>query len=237
MTQSEDVHTRGDTLSAQLTLAAQSHYRWLAGLTVVLLVLLVSLAAWGPEMTFPVTVSSREVPTEGGGSLVLDRTVREVTGGAIDDAVTWVTREGSWVFDSLSTVVTYALVYIEDVLKWTPWPTIVVGLVLLSFAVRGLSLVIFTLLALLFIGFMGLWPNTIDTIALMVVAVLIAVSIGLPLGVRCGEQPAGRQPDAARPGRYADNAQLRVPASGHPVFRPGQARRQYSQRSSTRCRR
>ncbi len=184
MTQSEDVHTRGETLSAQFTLAAsQSHYRWLAGLTVVLLVLLVSLAVWGPEMTFPVTVSSREVPTEGGGSMVLDRTVRKVTGGAIDDAVTWVTREGSWVFDSLSTVVTYALVYIEDVLKWTPWPTIVVGLVLLSFAVRGLSLVIFTLLALLFIGFMGLWPNTIDTIALMVVAVLIAVSIGLPLGV------------------------------------------------------
>ena len=32
-------------------------------------------------------------------------------------------------------------------------------------------------------GFMGLWENTIDTVALMVVSVVISVSIGLPLGV------------------------------------------------------
>ena len=48
---------------------------------------------------------------------------------------------------------------------------------------RGWSLAVLTSLALLFIGFMGLWPNTIDTIALMVVAVAIAVSAGLPLGL------------------------------------------------------
>ena len=32
-------------------------------------------------------------------------------------------------------------------------------------------------------GFMDLWENTIDTVALMVVAVVIAVSIGFPLGI------------------------------------------------------
>ena len=78
---------------------------------------------------------------------------------------------------------TVVLVRIEDVLKWTPWPAIVVGLCLLSFGVGRWGLLTFTGLALLFVGFMGLWENTVDTIALMVVAVAVSVLIGLPLGV------------------------------------------------------
>ncbi|CAI8019686.1 Glycine betaine/choline transport system permease protein OusW [Geodia barretti] len=42
---------------------------------------------------------------------------------------------------------------------------------------------IFATVAFLYIGFMGLWENTIDTIALMVVAVALSVAVGLPLGV------------------------------------------------------
>ena len=38
-------------------------------------------------------------------------------------------------------------------------------------------------IAMLYFGFMGLWENTIDTIALMVVSVATAVAAGLPLGV------------------------------------------------------
>ena len=41
----------------------------------------------------------------------------------------------------------------------------------------------FTSIAMLYFGFMGLWENTIDTIALMVVSVATAVAAGLPLGV------------------------------------------------------
>ena len=53
----------------------------------------------------------------------------------------------------------------------------------MSFAVGRWALLAFTSAALLYVGFMGLWENTIGTIALMVVAVIISVSIGLPLGV------------------------------------------------------
>ena len=158
-------------------------YRWLAGVAVVVIVLIVSLVLWGTEMGFPTTVSSSTVQTSGGGTVTLEKTVREVTGNTIDDAVGWVTKEGSWLFESLSTAVTYALVYIENILKWVPWPAIVVGLALLSFAVGRWQLLAFTSFALLFVGFMDLWENTIDTIALMVVAVTISVLIGLPLGV------------------------------------------------------
>ena len=157
-----------------------SAYAWAAGTAAVLVVLLVSLLAWGPEMDFPTTVSQR---TSTDGSVTLDRSVRDVTSEAIDDTVDWLTREAAWLFDALSTGVDYALINIERVLKWLPWPALVLGLALLSYAVGGAKLLGFTVLALLFVGFMGLWANTIDTIALMVVAVAVAVSVGLPMGV------------------------------------------------------
>ena len=95
----------------------------------------------------------------------------------------WITLKGAWLFDGISTAVTYALINIEAVLKWMPWPAVVAGLALLSFAVGRWGLTAFAALALLFVGFMDLWENMMDTVALMVVAVVIAVTVGLPLGI------------------------------------------------------
>ena len=156
---------------------------WLGGLALMVVIALICFALWGTGMEFPTKVSSSQVQTTGGNTITLDKTVREVTGDAIDDTVSWITREGAWLFNGLSDAVTYALVWIENVLKWIPWPAVLVGLALLSFAVGRWSMFAFTTIALLFIGFMGLWENTIDTIALMVVAVAIAIAVGLPLGV------------------------------------------------------
>ena len=155
--------------------------------------------------------------------MTLKKSVRQVTGTAIDDAVDWATINASWLFDSLSTAVTYALLYIEKTLKWIPWPVVVVGLGFLSFAVGRWALLAFTSAALLYVGFMGLWENTIGTIALMVVAVIISVSIGLPLGVLGRPQPDGGQGDAPGAGRYADYAQLCVSVAGNSVLRSREA--------------
>ena len=184
MAQMEETQSGLSASSSGLPLAGlPTRTTWLVGLAGILVALAICLAVWGPGMEFPTTVSTSEVPTDGGGSVTLTKTVRQVTGNAIDEAVKWLTVEASWLFNGLSDGVTYALVFIEDVLKWIPWPVIVLGLALLSFAVGRWSLLGFTTVALLFVGFMGLWENTLDTIALMVVSVVISVSIGLPLGV------------------------------------------------------
>ncbi len=184
MARLEEVRFDTKTEVNDVSLVAVARRRsWLIALGAVLVTLLVSLAIWGSNMDFPTTVSSTDIQTASGNVVTLDRTVREVTGDTIDNVVTWITREGSWLFDGLSTGVTYALVWIENGLKWLPWPAVILGLALLSFAVGRWSLLAFTTAALLFVGFMGLWENTIDTIALMVVAVAIAIAVGLPLGI------------------------------------------------------
>ena len=170
--------------------------------------LLVSLLIWGTEMGFPTTVSTSEIQTTGGGSITLERSVRDVTSGAIDDAVTRITKEGSWLFDGLSTAVDTVLILIENGLKWVPWPAIIISLALLSYAVGGGRLLGFTAAALLFVGFMGLWENMIDTIALVVVAVFIAVFSGFPLGILGSRNQLADNLMRPIPGCDADHAQF-----------------------------
>ena len=158
-------------------------YYWLGGVGLTLIVALICVAIWGTDMEFPTRVSSEDIPTASGNVVTLEKTARDVTGDAIDDAVNWLVREANWLFTGLETGVEYALVWIEDGLKWIPWPAVLVGLALLSFSIGRWRLLSFTSIAFLFIGVMGLWENTVDTIALMVVAVAISIAVGLPLGV------------------------------------------------------
>ncbi len=155
---------------------------WLFALAAIAVVLGLSLAFWGPGMEYPTTISQTAIETTGSPILV-DRTVRKATAEAIDNVVKWMTVEGAWLFDGISTPITYALIYIEDGLTWIPWPAMVVGITLLAFALGRWALAAFTALVLLYIGFMDLWEPAIKTIALMVVAVAVCMAIGLPLGI------------------------------------------------------
>ena len=155
-------------------------YRWAIGLAVVVLVAIFSLLIWGSGMEFPTTLSYE---TSSDGSVRLEKTIRSESSRTIDDAVDWMTIEGAWLFNWIRNAVNFALVRIEGALKWTPWPALVVALALLSLMVGGRNLLVFTCIALSFMGFMDLWDNTIGTVALMIVAVVVAVSIGFPLGI------------------------------------------------------
>ena len=166
--------------TASLARSIPRLYRWAAAIATLLVVLVVCLLVWGPSMEYPTTVT---YVASSDGTTQFPKSLRDVTGGAIDAGAKWVTREASWLFGGIKNGIIYALGFIEDVLKWVPWPALVLGLALASFAVGRWALMMFTLFAMLFIGFMDLWENAIDTIALMAVAVALSVGIGLPLGV------------------------------------------------------
>ena len=184
MAQADDTRSGAGSMPAGFSLnSASPRTVLIVSAAAILLTLIICLVAWGPAMEFPTTVSETEQPTPAGNTVTITKTVRQVVGGWIDDAVNWLTVEGSWLFGPLKNAVTYALIFIEDILKWLPWPVLVLALAILALYIGGWSLLGFTVAALLFIGFMGLWENTIDTLALMVVSVLISVAIGLPLGV------------------------------------------------------
>ena len=83
----QTVDDQSGTMSEESRRAQSAHrmlYTWSTRAAVVAVVLVTSLLIWGPEMGFPTTYS-HEISSD--GSVTLERTLRDVTAGAIDDTV------------------------------------------------------------------------------------------------------------------------------------------------------
>lgn len=71
----------------------------------------------------------------------------------------------------------------EAMLVWLPWYSVVAAAFLIPARVRMWRAGLIAAGALLYTGLIGLWEPTMETLALMSTAVLIAVAVGVPLGV------------------------------------------------------
>ena len=96
-------------------------------------------------------------------------------------------RSSNWsfkfFFNPLISVVEFGLNCVESFFTWLPWfiPAIVVFVVIAR--TRRWGLASFTAFAVIYPGIVGVWSESIITISLMAVSVLICVVIGVPLGV------------------------------------------------------
>jgi glycine betaine/proline transport system permease protein len=88
-----------------------------------------------------------------------------------------------WFFEPLSDAIDFSLRRVENFLLWLPWPVLVVGTFLLGYRLGGLSLALLTAACLFFMGLIGLWDESMQTLALMGVSVAISLLIGIPLGI------------------------------------------------------
>ena len=76
------------------------------------------------------------------------------------------------------------LVSFEKFFIHTPWPLIVLGIILLAWiGSRSILIVIGTFLSFMLIGYFGMWEDTMSTLAIILVATFLCISIGIPLGV------------------------------------------------------
>lgn len=102
----------------------------------------------------------------------------------IDEAFKGFTRANGEAIENFFYPLLKVLVWFEKTVVATPWPLMIV---ILSFLVwagsRSIGLVIGTVLTLLLIGYLGMWEDTMFTIALISVATLLCIVIGIPLGI------------------------------------------------------
>ena len=76
------------------------------------------------------------------------------------------------------------LVWFERLLSDTPWPLIVLLVAVLAwFGARSWFVVIGSVASFLVIGYFGMWEDTMATLAIISVATLVCVSVGIPLGI------------------------------------------------------
>jgi glycine betaine/proline transport system permease protein len=75
----------------------------------------------------------------------------------------------------------------------TPWPAMTFGLALIAFLISGLRPALTTLAMLALIGLTGEWTNAMDTASQVLVATLLTLIVGVPLGVWAAESARTRR--------------------------------------------
>ncbi len=76
------------------------------------------------------------------------------------------------------------LVWLEKLLQATPWPLIIVVIASVAWlGSRSLKIVTGAVVSFLLIGYLGMWKDTMSTLAMISVATLVCVSLGIPVGI------------------------------------------------------
>ncbi|MDX8526561.1 ABC transporter permease subunit [Mesorhizobium sp. MSK_1335] len=99
---------------------------------------------------------------------------------AVTDAVVAVIQPG---FRTLSALLDAPMRGARLALAWLPWPAVMLAVAALALKSSGERLAIFALLTLGYILLAGYWPQSMNTLALVLLAVPISTVLGFVLGV------------------------------------------------------
>ncbi|MEW2371846.1 glycine betaine ABC transporter substrate-binding protein [Streptomyces sp. NPDC006656] len=104
-------------------------------------------------------------------------------GAWADSAVDFLQRHLSWLFDAIGSLITGLHEAIEAVLS-APAPLLFAGvLAVAAWWLRGLLAGLLALAGLALVDSLGLWPEAMSTLSLVLVATLITLAIAVPLGL------------------------------------------------------
>ncbi len=105
-------------------------------------------------------------------------------GSVIESALQWLIDNAGPLFDVLSAVLLFCVNSVFGVLAAPP-PLVLIAIfaVLAAAVLRSLGMAAFTVAAFLLVDGMQLWSQTLQTLAVVVVAAAIAIAVGVPIGV------------------------------------------------------
>lgn len=118
-------------------------------------------------------------------------------GKYIEKGIDWLIEKAGGVFDAISDGIEFIVSGFQEILKYPPFWVIIILLAGLMFWLnyrkhgkgtkeglkKGLGISVFTVIGLLLLYAMGYWRQTMDTMALVISASIIALIIGIPLGI------------------------------------------------------
>ncbi len=103
---------------------------------------------------------------------------------SVDFAFTDFSRTYGEAIESFFEPLLMFLVWFEKFFINTPWPLIVLGIIFLAWVgSRSLIVVLGTFISFMLIGYFGMWEDTMSTLAIILVATFLCISIGIPLGI------------------------------------------------------
>ncbi|QFT81794.1 Glycine betaine/L-proline transport system permease protein ProW [Roseovarius sp. THAF27] len=100
----------------------------------------------------------------------------------LNTGMDWVVDTAGPAFRAFSDLMDYPMSWVREFLHWMPWALTVGLLVIASFAVSGCKLAVFTFLAMFYMVVIGYWTESMNSLALVMVSVPLAVAIGFCVG-------------------------------------------------------
>ena len=104
-------------------------------------------------------------------------------GQYIETAINWLTENFAPLFDAINVGIGGFIDGFQNILMWIPFYVTIALLAILAWYKSGKGVSIFTILGLLLIWGMGFWNETMQTLALVLSSTIIALIMGLPLGI------------------------------------------------------
>lgn len=106
-----------------------------------------------------------------------------VIGKFAENAVNFLFNHFQGGFNAFSAALGAVVKLLEDGLGAIPFLAMLVFLVAFALWRRGIAFAVFVGIALMLIHYMGLWPQTVATLALVVAATVFSLIVGVPLGI------------------------------------------------------
>ncbi len=103
---------------------------------------------------------------------------------AIDQGFRDFSREFGEALENFFEPLLWFLVWFEKLLHATPWPVIILVVAVLAWlGSRSKTVVAGCVLSFLAIGYFGMWHDTMSTLAIISVATLLCIAVGIPFGI------------------------------------------------------
>lgn len=103
---------------------------------------------------------------------------------AIDESFRDFTRNYGEAIENFFDPLLYFLIWLEKLFLNSPWPIVMASITLLVyFGSKSIKLTIGALFAFLLIGYLDMWEDTMATLAIISVATIVCISVGIPIGI------------------------------------------------------
>lgn len=101
-----------------------------------------------------------------------------------NDFVDWLVQRYGDVFEAMADGLLRVLIVLEHFLRGLPWWVVVLVVAAIAYhASRRLALAAGLILAMVLIGSLGLWDLAMQTVAMLIVSIILQVLIGVPVGI------------------------------------------------------
>lgn len=114
-----------------------------------------------------------------------DPAIQSTVADAIKAWITDAAITSEWFFDGLTYIIRTVLDALETIFVETPWPVMCGFILLLTGLSAGWRASIFTAAGLAYLGYLGFWDKSMQTLALLGTAACISITLGIPLGIVC----------------------------------------------------